>query len=561
MARKSKKVDFVNVNDMPQAGAVLAPVKAACYKAGLYARLSEETEENRERATVETQMELLRKFAAEREDMVVAKEYADISCTGTNFERPGFEEMMRDMRDGVIDCIVVKDLSRLGRDYVETGNYIERVFPFFSVRFIAVTDGYDSERPGGELVMPLKNMVNEMYVKDLSKKMKSAYRAMWQKGEYSSGSVPYGYVNEGRRLQPDDGAKETVQEIFRLFLQGSSLKEIARILSAKTVNPKAYKTLRFGHEVPDGMNTEWNCVTVRAILTNHAYIGASVHNKNKRVNGKQVRTPKEEWIIVEDTHEPLVSREDFDMVQEMLADNVKQFRSTHGKNGFDHSRFNLVGKKIICADCGKIMGFRTEGTRHINKFYRCKTYLDTTKKGCTNHKVSLETVNRAVYDAIHEHMRLCVDTEDAVRRKNAGADSVRKYDVYGKEAGRIKRELQRTAEVKAGIFEDYKDGLIDEEQYTEISRKYAVKIKELSARLDEMLKAQAEYSMEYRVDGGWKAAVERFRNERELTREMAEAFVDKVLVYEDGSVRVHLKYDKELKDLLSLGTERGGVNG
>ena len=559
MARKSKKVDFVNVNDMPQAGAVLAPVKAACYKAGLYARLSEETEENRERATVETQMELLRKFAAEREDMVVAKEYADISCTGTNFERPGFEEMMRDMRDGVIDCIVVKDLSRLGRDYVETGNYIERVFPFFSVRFIAVTDGYDSERPGGELVMPLKNMVNEMYVKDLSKKMKSAYRAMWQKGEYSSGSVPYGYVNEGRRLQPDDGAKEIVQEIFRLFLQGSSLKEIARILSAKTVNPKAYKTLRFGHEVPDGMNTEWNCVTVRAILTNHAYIGASVHNKNKRVNGKQVRTPKEEWIIVEDTHEPLVSREDFDMVQEMLADNVKQFRSTHGKNGFDHSRFNLVGKKIICADCGKIMGFRTEGTRHINKFYRCKTYLDTTKKGCTNHKVSLETVNRAVYDAIHEHMRLCVDTEDAVRRKNAGADSVRKYDVYGKEAGRIKRELQRTAEVKAGIFEDYKDGLIDEEQYTEISRKYAVKIKELSARLDEMLKAQAEYSREYRVDGGWKAAVERFRNERELTREMAEAFVDKVLVYEDGSVRVHLKYDKELKDLLSLGTEREAV--
>lgn len=559
MARKSKKVDFVNVNDLPQAGDVPAPVRAVCYKAGLYARLSEETEENRERATVETQMELLRKFAAEREDMVIAKEYADISCTGTNFERPGFEEMIRDMRDGVIDCIVVKDLSRLGRDYVETGNYIERVFPFFGVRFIAVTDGYDSEKPGGELVMPLKNMVNEMYVKDLSKKMKSAYRAMWQKGEYSSGSVPYGYVNEGRRLQPDDGAKEIVQEIFRLFLQGSSLKEIARILSAKTVNPKAYKTLRFGHEVPDGMNTEWNCVTVRAILTNHAYIGASVHNKNKRVNGKQVRTPKEEWIIVEDTHEPLVSREDFDMVQEMLADNVKQFRSTHGKNGFDHSRFNLVGKKIICADCGKIMGFRTEGTRHINKFYRCKTYLDTTKKGCTNHKVSLETVNRAVYDAIHEHMRLCVDTEDAVRRKNAGADSVRKYDVYGKEAGRIKRELQRTAEVKAGIFEDYKDGLIDEEQYTEISRKYAVKIKELSARLDEMLKAQAEYSMEYRVDGGWKAAVERFRNERELTREMAEAFVDKVLVYEDGSVRVHLKYDKELKDLLSLGTEREAV--
>lgn len=561
MARKSKKVDFVNVNDLPggSGAQVQVPVKAVCYRAGLYARLSEETEANRERATVETQMELLRKFVAEREDMVIGKEYADISCTGTNFERPGFEAMVRDMRDGVIDCIVVKDLSRLGRDYVETGNYIERVFPFFGVRFIAVTDGYDSEKPGGELMMPLKNMVNELYVKDLSRKMRTAHRAYWRNGEYSSGAVPYGYVNVERRLYPDERVKGTVQEIFRLFLEGCSLKEIARRISEKAVNPRAYKLVQAGRGIPEGLNTAWNCVTVKAILVNRAYVGDSVHNKRTRVNGKQARVPKEEWIIAGDTHEALVSRADFDMAQERLAENVKRFHSTHGENGFDHARFNLVGRKIVCADCGKIMGFRTEGTRHVNKFYRCKTYLDTTKRGCTNHKVSLEAVNRAVYDAIHEHMRLCVDTEEAVRRKNAGADGMRKYDVYGKEADRIKRELQRTAEVKAGIFEDYKDGLIDEEQYGEISGKYALKVKELSARLGEMEKAQAEYSREYRVDGGWRAAVERFLGERELTKEMAEAFVDKVLVHEDGSLDVCLKYDRELEGLLSLGAEREAV--
>lgn len=350
-----------------------------------------------------------------------------------------------------------------------------------------------------------------------------------------------------------------MQEIFRLFLEGCSLKEIARRISVETVNPRAYKLVQAGRGIPEGMNTKWNCVTVRSILVNRAYAGDSVHNKRTRVNGKQARVPKEEWIVAEDTHEALVSRKDFDVVQERLADNVRSFHSTHGDNGFDHARFNLVGRKIRCADCGKIMGFRTEGTRHINKFYRCKTYLDTTKKGCTNHKVSLEAVNRAVYDAIHEHMRICVDTEDAVRRRNAGADSKRKYDVYGKEADRIRRELQRTAEVKAGIFEDYKDGLIDEEQYTEISGKYSVKVKTLSVRLEEMLAAQAEYSREYGVDGGWKAAVERFWNERELTSGMADAFVDKVLVHEDGSLEVYLKYDKELKDLLSHGTEREAV--
>ena len=538
MARKSKKIDFVNINDLGhQTVAAAAPVKSACYKVGLYARLSEETEANRERATIETQMELLRKYVAENDDMVVFKEYADISYSGTNFERPGFEEMIKDMRNGLLNCIVVKDLSRLGRNYVETGNYIERVFPFFDVRFIAVTDGYDSNKSGEELLMPLKNMVNEMYVKDLSKKMKSAHRAYWNNGEYSSGSVPYGYVNVDRHLQPDERVRETVQEIYRLFLEGNSLKEITRQLnSKKIVNPKSYKLLRSGHDIPEGMNTGWNNVTVRTILTNHAYVGASVHNKRTRINGKQVNVPKEEWIVIEDTHEPLVGREDFDRVQEMLDENVKHFHSTHGKNGFDHAQFNLIGKKIVCADCGKIMGFRTEGTRHVNKFYRCKTYLNTVRKGCTNHLVSAEAVNAAVFHQIQKHMHICIEKEET--------------------------ELQKTTEVKAGIFEDYWDKLIDEEQYVQISEKYAAKIKELSARLDEMLKAQAEYSREYHIDEDWKAVVQKYLNKRKLTKEMVEAFVDRVEVHEDANIVVHLIYDDVLESLKSLSAEReGGANG
>ena len=560
MARKSKKIDFVNVNDLgQQTVAASDPVKSACYKVGLYARLSEETEANRERATIETQMELLRKFVAENDDMVIFKEYADISYSGTNFERPGFEKMIRDMRSGLLNCIVVKDLSRLGRNYVETGNYIERVFPFFDVRFIAVTDGYDSNKSGEELLMPLKNMVNEMYVKDLSKKMKSAHRAYWKNGEYSSGSVPYGYVNVDRHLQPDDKVKENVQEIFRMFLQGSSLKEIARRLSKKVVNPKTYKIVRFGHEIPEGMNTDWNGVTVRSILTNYAYVGASVHNKRSRINGKQIKIPKEEWIIIEDTHEPLVDREDFDRVQEMLEKNVKHFHSTHGKNGFDHAQFNLIGKRIVCADCGKVMGFRTEGTRHVNKFYRCKTYLNTVKSGCTNHKVSLEAVNTAVFDTIREHMKLCIDAEETIKRLNAKTERRKRYDVYGKEADRIRKELQKTAEVKAGIFEDYRDKLIDEEQYVQISEKYASKIKELVERLDEMLRAQAVYSKEYHIDEDWKAVVVQYLNKRKLTKEMVEAFVDKVVVHEDARIEVHLKYDDVLNNLKSLCAEREAV--
>ena len=382
-------------------------------------------------------------------------------------------------------------------------------------------------------------------------------------GEYSSGSVPYGYVNVDRHLQPDERVRETVQEIYRLFLEGNSLKEITRQLnSKKIVNPKSYKLLRSGHDIPEGMNTGWNNVTVRTILTNHAYVGASVHNKRTRINGKQVNVPKEEWIVIEDTHEPLVGREDFDRVQEMLDENVKHFHSTHGKNGFDHAQFNLIGKKIVCADCGKIMGFRTEGTRHVNKFYRCKTYLNTVRKGCTNHLVSAEAVNAAVFHQIQKHMHICIDKEETVKRLNAKTENLKKYDLYGKEADKIRKELQKTTEVKAGIFEDYWDKLIDEEQYVQISEKYAAKIKELSARLDEMLKAQAEYSREYHIDEDWKAVVQKYLNKRKLTKEMVEAFVDRVEVHEDANIVVHLIYDDVLESLKSLSAEReGGANG
>ena len=560
MARKSKKIDFVNVQDLGhETVAASVPVKSFCYKVGLYARLSEETEANRERATIETQMELLRKFVAENDDMVICKEYADISYSGTNFERPGFEEMIKDMRSGLLNCIVVKDLSRLGRNYVETGNYIERVFPFFDVRFIAVTDGYDSNKSGEELLMPLKNMVNEMYVKDLSKKMKSAYRAKWSNGEFCSGKVPYGYLKEYKRLIPDPETKDIVVRIYQMFLAGISLKEISRTLSKEVLNPSSYKKVKRGEQLGTEDMTAWNTTTVRHILTSEVYAGDYIHNKQKRSkleNVSKVRQPADQWVIIRDTHEPLISREDFNRVQEMLDKNVQNFHSTHGKNGFNHVQFNLLGKRIVCADCGKVMGFRTENKNHKSRMYRCKTYLDTTMNECTSHKVSADAVDNAVFNEIREHMRFCIDAEETVRRMNAKTENLKKYDIYGKEADKIRKELQKTTKVKAGIFEDYREKLIDEEQYVQISEKYAAKIKELSARLEEMLKAQAAFASDYHIDEDWKAVIDKYLNKRKLTKEMVEAFVDKVVVHDNLRIEVHLIYEDVLSDLQRLSKER-----
>lgn len=560
MARKSRKKLLDNAGNMEQkAPETSVKNKNACYKAGLYARLSEESEANRERATIETQMGLLRRFAADSDDIVVEKEYFDISYSGTNFNRPGFEEMVQDMRKGIINCIIVKDLSRLGRDYIETGNYIERVFPFFNVRFIAVTDGYDSNKSGEELLVPLKNMVNEMYSKDLSKKVKTAFETMRKNGEYPAGSVPYGYQRVNRHLLPDDEAKDTVKEIFGLFLNGSKINRIVKHLSAKTVNPRAYKYLKSGNAIPEGFYTGWNIQTVHGILENAVYTGASIWNKSKKVNGKRVKLPEKEWTVIENTHEALVSREDFNKVQEMLKKKASDF---HASCVHDHAQYNLFGKKIICGDCGKTMGFRVEYLKNGSnkKIYRCSTYLNGNSAGCTSHKISACEVENAVFQTVHKHMELCISEEDMVKRMNARTESQQKYNLYGKEADKIRRGLQKTAEIKAGIFEDYKEHLIDEEQYIQISKNYADKMKGLEYRLEEMLKAQTSYSKSYHIDTDWKTVVEKYLKKRKLTKEMVGAFVESVTVHEGGRLEIHLVYDNMLKELLALSAERQGIS-
>ncbi len=560
MARKSRKKLLDNTGNMEhKASKDSIKNKKACYKAGLYARLSEESEADRERATIETQMDLLRRFVSDSDDIVVEREYFDISYSGTNFNRPGFEEMVQDMRKGIINCIIVKDLSRLGRDYIETGNYIERVFPFFNVRFIAVTDGYDSNKSGEELLVPLKNMVNEMYSKDLSKKVKTAFETMRKNGEYPSGSVPYGYQRVNRHLLPDDEVKDNVKEIFDLFLDGIKINRIVKHLSAKTVNPRAYKYLKSGNSIPEGFYTGWNIQTVHGILGNAVYTGASIWNKSKKVNGKRVKLPEKEWTVIENTHEALVSKEDFNKVQEMLKKKASDF---HASCVHDHAQYNLFGKKIICGSCGKTMGFRVEYLKNGSnkKIYRCSTYLNGNSAGCTSHKISACEVENAVFQAVHKHMELCISTEDMVKRMNARTESQKKYNLYGKEADKIRRELQKAAEIKAGIFEDYKEHLIDEEQYVQISKNYADKMKGLEYRLEEMLKAQASYSKSYHIDTDWKTVVEKYLKKRKLTKEMVGAFVESIAVHEGGRLEIRLVYDDMLKELLALSAERQGIS-
>lgn len=559
MARKSRKIDFVNVgNEAIVSQAEKAPETKVSH-AALYARLSFESDMNRERNTIETQMALLHNFVAEQEDIIAEKEFFDISKTGTNFERDGFGEMMQAVRNGEIDCVIVKDLSRLGRNYVEAGSYIERVFPFFGVRFISVNDHYDSDRDDVSLLVSMSNVYNEFYSRDLAKKVKSAFRTYWENGEFPSGVMAYGYekdTGDPRHLIPDPAAAPVVQRIFHMFMDGSSYADIARTLDEEGyLCPKAYKRQKSGRELGEAAGWKWRGGTVRKILENQYYAGDSVHNQftnDTWAAKKQKANPKEEWIIIENTHEPLVSREDFQAVQDKMEGIRNRYVNPKDKGAYSTKDFNFFKKKIVCADCGKTMYLA--GQRGMKRRFECGSHQ--LYKKCFSHGIRDTDVNDYVLRVIHAHINVYTENVDMIRRLNERQESIRKYDVFNREIRKCRTELEKLAKHRERLFEDYVCRLIDAEQYESFSHQDADREKEVKDNMEILLKHKVGYEKNFHTEEEWEKLINKYRNTRTLTKGMVDAFVEKVEISADKSITVHLVYDDMLEELRRYAKER-----
>lgn len=559
MARKSRKINFVNVGSELLAAQAEEVTVMNVSHAALYARLSFESDKNRERNTIETQMALLHSFVEDQNDIVVEKEYFDISKTGTNFEREGFDEMMQDIKNGLIDCVIVKDLSRLGRNYVEAGSYIERVFPFFNVRFISVNDHYDSKRDDVSLLVGMSNIYNEFYSRDLAKKVRSSYRINWANGEFPSGVMAYGYEKDPkspRHLIPDPEVAPVVKRIFRMFMDGETYAEIARTLNREGyLCPKAYKRKKAGIEMAEATEWKWSGGTVSKILENQYYVGDSVHNQftnDTWAAKKQKANPKEEWIIVENTHEALVSREDFKTVQEMMLKKKEKKRKPKNKGADSVSSFNFFKEKIVCADCGKTMYLR--GRVDGNKFFECGNY--TLNKKCFSHSVKDTDVNDYVLRVIRTHINVYTENVDMVRRLNQRQESIQKYDVFNREIRKCRRELEKLAKHREQLFEDYVCKLIDAEQYEVFAAQDTETEQEIQNNLDNLLKHKVGYEKNFHTEEEWEKIIDKYRNTRTLTKDMIDVFVEKIEISSGGAITVHLVYDDMLEELRRYAKER-----
>ena len=383
MARKSRVAGAVEA---------AAPAERGVFKAGIYARLSNEASGE---DTLETQVYFLKKFVEGREDMVLAGTYSDFGYTGTNYERPGFLRLMEDVKRGKIDCIVVKDLSRLGRNYIETGNLIENVFSFLNIRLVAVTDGFDTEKGDGMGVMAasIKNLVNDVYSRDISRKIISAFRTKQRNGEFIGLAAPYGYLKSKKnknRLVVDEGAAPVVRRIFRLYADGASMDRIVRILDGDGIDcPRKYR-YRIGVTKSDRYkDSRWGRAAVRTILMNRAYIGDMVQGKERQElcnNIPKYHTDKSEWIVAEDTHEPVVDRELFFRVQGILEERQREQAERREKSRIsEHKEENYLKGYMRCGHCGKTFNLsQTMRNGKVTRVYYCRGYQTLRSAVCMN---------------------------------------------------------------------------------------------------------------------------------------------------------------------------------
>ncbi|MBD5087404.1 MAG: recombinase family protein [Clostridiales bacterium] len=570
MARKSRKnmpAGTVELSGNLTAQAVMdlgQDVKP--YRAAVYARLSFESEANKERDTVETQIAYIRNFIDGQDDMVEAGVYADVSVTGTTFDRPEFDRMMQDIRAGKINTIITRDLSRLGRNYVEAGNYIERVFPFLDVRYIAITDGFDSAMQGADLSVPLKNIVNEYYSKDISKKVKTGKVAIWKQGGFSEGTPPYGYMRAddgSRRLVIDTDVSGNVVRIFHMFLDGMGYAQIARQMQEEGIlSPPKYRFTKKGDTANADKSRDWHPSHVKEILTGEYYIGNAVHGKQSKclaTGRKNIHTAQDQWVRVEGVHEPLIEKEVFEKVQQRVESvRKKTLKRINSRPDLPKSPENKLVGKVFCAECGSHMHLKRH-CRQTSRFqYECgrrekKKVHDRIDR---RKKLSVEETEQAVFEVIHKHMALCIDTMQLVQDLNHRKENMLQFEAYRKEIGRLMKEEKRINANKGGLYEDYRDGLITAEELCQYQKEYENQIRDIQEQIAELFRRQRFYEKNFHLDLDWEQVVQKYSRRRKLTKEMVDAFVEKIYFHSDGNLEIHLKYDDFMEQLTGIAEER-----
>lgn len=527
-----------------------------CNRAGLYYRLSREDGDKRESDSISNQRNLLQSYLKQHSDISFIQEYVDDGYSGTNFERPGFIQMMEDAKSNRINCIIVKDLSRFGRNYIETGRYLERVFPLMGIRFISVTDNYDTmqqQDASSQMIVPFKNLINDAYCRDISTKVRSQFEIKRKNGQYIGGFAPYGYnrdAEDKHHLIVDPYAADIVRMVYDFRLKGMSTGRIARQLNGMGVLPPgAYKksknsTYRNGFAHHSEMPI-WMAEQVRRILCDEMYTGVLVQGKKRKVSyrvNKYVLLPQENWIKVTDTHESIISKEVFQTVQNMWCLDTRTSPN-------EELLFPLSGK-VRCGSCGCNM---------VRKRYikRGKTYdyytCSSKKRGeeCSSHLIRVDSVDNLVLRVLQTELQMLTDVRDLLSQAIQNGE----YKNYlqaslKKQAASLNSEIERYQKLCTHAYQDKLDGVISEDEYKNLTDLFHQKQEQASIAKKALEEKILVSSANPAPVSSWLREIQKYGKIQALDRKVVMMLIDRVEILDKNKIHIVFQHEDALQGVL-----------
>ncbi len=545
-------------------------------KAGNYLRLSTDSDYTGS-DSLENQRKLAKEFANNISDVVIIKEYVDDGKTGTNFERPAFARMIEDLKQGIINCVIVKDLSRFGREYIEAGNYIEKVFPFLGVRFISIVDRYDSKDSGSDrelLLLSLKNLMHEMYAKDISKKIGSTFQMKWEKKKfYRATKVPYGYQMDDKNENYciDEAAASIVREIFLHYSQRASCYAIRSWLyEHRIVNPTQYSQTGSIVQRDEDVLKIWHLSTIQRMLENSVYIGnVRMHKTSQSLfeGKKSSAVPEDEQVLLIGNHPPIIDEELFHLVQrkrQQAKEKIIENRMNSDiVNAEDLSVENIVEGKIFCGDC-KVSMYRNNACRFVQrkkeryKVFNCRRHFYY-KSECDFRGIEETVLYEIILITIHKQIALIKGYKGQME-KSLQQIFDHKMQEIEQEKDKLQNQKILLIQEYMQVYGEYTERKVSKEQFQDFRKDY----REKADVLDKQLERQKEKEKQ-----GKKCLAElrktamrllKFDHEKKLTRDMVESCIERIDVFSNNRLHIKLNYQdcfRMLDDWMKGGKEKG----
>lgn len=532
------------------------------WKAADYARISREDGDKEESDSIGTQFDIIDDYIAHNDDITFIDRYSDDGWSGTNFDRPDFMRLMEDIKKGKINCVIVKDLSRLGRNYILVGQYLEMIFPMLNIRFISVNDRIDSIKDPASInnaLVSFKNVMNDEYCRDISNKVRSSLDRKRSKGEFIGSFASYGYMkdpDDHHHLIVDPVAAEVVKNIFDWFLQGMSIIGIAKRLNHMGIpNPSAYKRqcgLNYKH--PAGqLDSAWPDSSVKRVLKNRLYVGDMVQNKNRTKSYKvqvSVAVPEENWVIVPNMHEAIIDREKFETVQQLLM------RDTRTSPGINH--VSIFAGYIRCADCLRAMGKKSVAQSYGKyHYYVCQTFRKAGRNLCTKHTIREKQLYDAVLATIQSQIDLAVSMDQLV-------NDLKSQNVRAAKSSRLEKMLQlkeeeyeKVSRCRIDLYPDWKAGILSRDEYLSLKAKIGEQLEQIEIAIANIKEEISKYQSAPVSENKFISNFLRYRNIQVLTREVIVELIEMIYVHEGGTITIQFKYQDEYQRLLDLIDEQG----